>query len=110
MLRTPLGRLRLVGLIEGASFLILLGIAMPLKAFAGLPLAVTYVGWAHGVLFMLYAAAIVHVWLAERWPFTRAALAGVASVVPGGPFLMDPSLRREQLAKGQLPAERPLEA
>ncbi|HEX6371367.1 MAG TPA: DUF3817 domain-containing protein [Longimicrobium sp.] len=31
MLDDPLARLRLVGMMEGASFLVLLGIAMPLK-------------------------------------------------------------------------------
>ena len=34
-LKTPLGRLRVIGLWEGVSFLVLLVIAMPLKYFAG---------------------------------------------------------------------------
>ncbi|MFM9955037.1 MAG: DUF3817 domain-containing protein, partial [Opitutaceae bacterium] len=36
-LKTPLGRLRVIGLWEGVSFLVLLVIAMPLKYFAGWP-------------------------------------------------------------------------
>ena len=36
-LKTPLGRLRMVGWWEGISFLVLLGIAMPLKYWANLP-------------------------------------------------------------------------
>ncbi|MFW5972756.1 MAG: DUF3817 domain-containing protein, partial [Bacteroidota bacterium] len=54
MLRTALSRLRLIGFIEGLSYLALLGIAMPLKYMAGMPMAVRYVGWIHGVLFVLY--------------------------------------------------------
>ena len=54
MLKTPLGRFRAVALAEGLSFVVLLFIAMPLKYALGLPLAVKYVGWAHGLLFVLY--------------------------------------------------------
>ncbi|MDI6567190.1 hypothetical protein QL295_22150, partial [Bacillus subtilis] len=43
MLHTPIGRLRTMGFIEGMSHLILLFIAMPLKNWAGLPLAETIV-------------------------------------------------------------------
>ena len=39
-LTNPLGRLRFTGMLEGASFLFLLGVAMPLKYAAGLPLFV----------------------------------------------------------------------
>lgn len=53
MLHTPIGRLRTMGFIEGMSLLILLFIAMPLKYWAGLPLAVTIVGSVHGGLFIL---------------------------------------------------------
>ncbi|MCZ8134288.1 MAG: DUF3817 domain-containing protein, partial [Algoriphagus sp.] len=45
-------RFKWISLIEGLSFLILLGIAMPLKYMFDMPLAVTYVGWAHGILFI----------------------------------------------------------
>ena len=45
-------QLRIIGLIEGVSFLVLLGIAMPLKYLAGMPRAVSAVGMAHGVLFI----------------------------------------------------------
>jgi integral membrane protein len=92
------GRLRLVGLMEGTSFLLLLGVAMPLKYLAGVPAAVLIVGWAHGVLFMLYVAVSAHAAYDRRWPASRTALALGASVVPAGTFLLDPSLRREEKA------------
>ena len=50
-IKTSLGRLRVVGFWEGISFLVLLGIAMPLKYLAGWPDAVRVVGMAHGVFF-----------------------------------------------------------
>mgnify|MGYP001566950446 CR=1 FL=1 len=43
--------LRLTTLAEGVSFLLLLGVAMPLKYLAGIPLAVAIAGWLHGILF-----------------------------------------------------------
>ncbi|HTO03360.1 MAG TPA: DUF3817 domain-containing protein, partial [Opitutus sp.] len=51
ILKTPLSRLRFIGWWEGVSFLVLLGIAMPLKYLAGEPAAVRVVGMAHGILF-----------------------------------------------------------
>lgn len=48
---TALRQLRLVALLEGTSFLVLLFIAMPLKYLAGLPLAVRIVGSVHVVPF-----------------------------------------------------------
>ncbi len=51
MLKTPLGRFRVIGHIEAVSFLVLLCIAMPLKYLADLPVAVLIVGSIHGALF-----------------------------------------------------------
>jgi integral membrane protein len=89
MLATALSRLRLVGLLEGISFLVLLLIAMPLKYAADQPLAVRYVGMAHGVLFLLYLLALVPVALDHRWSWKTLALAVLASLLPAGPFVFD---------------------
>ena len=51
---TTLNRLRSVGILEAISFLLLLGIAMPLKYAFGQPEMVRIVGMAHGVLWILY--------------------------------------------------------
>jgi len=96
MLRTPIGRLRAVGWMEGASFLVLLGVAMPLKYLAGVPMAVKVVGWAHGVLFIAFCAALVQTMRNRRWGIGRAALGFLAALVPFGTFVFDRSLQREQ--------------
>ena len=88
--------LRVIALLEGISFLVLLGIAMPLKYGAGIPLAVTIAGWVHGALFVLYVAAVVRAGLLRRWPATRWIENLVASVVPAGPFFLEGRLKREQ--------------
>lgn len=93
MLSTPVGRLRAVGFLEAVSFLILLGIAMPLKYAADIPSAVTVFGMLHGVLFILYLAAIVHAFFVRDVSFRKSLLAVAAAFVPFGPFLLDRKLR-----------------
>ena len=89
LLLTSLGRLRLIGFLEGASLLVLLGIAMPLKYLAGQPAAVRYVGMAHGLLFVLYVLLVIQVGIARSWSFGKIALALLASIVPFGTFWAD---------------------
>jgi integral membrane protein len=92
---TALRRLRLVALLEGSSFLVLLFIAMPLKYLAGLPLAVRITGSVHGLLFLLFLAALYRAARERDWPLRRSLLAFVASIVPFGTFVFDRSLRHE---------------
>ena len=98
MWSTSIGRLRGIGLIEGVSFLLLLGIAMPLKYVWGMPMAVKVVGWAHGVLFVLFGMALLQVWKEHRWAFGRVALTFIAALVPFGPFVIDRRLKEEMAA------------
>ena len=95
-LKTPLDRLRVIGCWEGISFLVLLGVAMPLKYFAGWPVAVRVVGLAHGVLFLLYLAAAIQAARDRVWPWRRTALVLVASLLPAGPFVLDAKLLRRE--------------
>ena len=84
-----LSRLRTLSFVEGASTLILFGVAMPLKYVWGMPLAVRIVGLTHGILFSLL---IFQLWRAiRRVPLDRrlAGLCMVAAVVPFGPFIAD---------------------
>lgn len=92
---TALRHLRLVAFLEGTSFLVLLFVAMPLKYLAGLPLAVRIVGTVHGVLFLVFLAALYRAGKERRWPYGRLLIAFVASIVPFGTFMFDRSLRRE---------------
>ena len=89
--------LRTLAIIEGVSTLVLFGIAMPLKYFAGLPLAVRIVGSLHGALFV--ALVLMLLLAVRRVPISPAlAAAGiVAAIVPGGPFLLDRHLARHSV-------------
>jgi integral membrane protein len=94
---TVIGRLRLTGFLEGASFLILLGIAMPLKYMLGLPQAVRVVGMAHGILFILFIVLAIQATIVYRWPFWKMLLLLVASVLPFGTFYADYKLLRKSV-------------
>lgn len=89
---------RIIGAMEGLSFLILLGIAMPLKYMAGIPEPVKYIGWAHGLLFILYLFYVAAARWKLQWTFSQLLLAAVASVVPFGPFIVDRKLLKRGTA------------
>lgn len=86
--------LRRTGMAEGFSFLILLLIAMPLKYFFQLPMAVKIVGWLHGILFVAF---LVMAWefrsdkkLSIKW----FAMAFLAALIPTGTFFFDKELKK----------------
>jgi integral membrane protein len=81
--------LRLSGTLEGISYLVLLGIAMPLKYLADSPLAVKYVGWAHGVLFMLFVGLAFFYYIKHKQPLLWFIYAFIAAFLPFGPFIWE---------------------
>jgi integral membrane protein len=89
-----LRRLRRLSLAEGVSTLVLFGIAMPMKYFGSMPMAVTVVGTAHGGLFVLLAGMFLVGVKAIPIPPKLAMLGILAAVMPFGPFLFDNRLKR----------------
>lgn len=98
MLKTTIGWLRMIGMAEGVSYLLLLGVAMPMKYLGDMPWAVQYTGWAHGLLFILLWIAAAVAW-ARGLPTKLAGLSLVASVLPFGPFVIDGELKQAQGAR-----------
>ncbi len=78
LLQTTLGRLRIVAFLEGISFLVLLGIAMPLKYLASNPEPVRIVGMIHGILFIAYVIFLVLTHVEHRWSFGKSILAFIS--------------------------------
>jgi integral membrane protein len=108
VLNSAIGRLRLVGYAEGASFMLLLGVAMPLKYAAGMREAAFWPGLVHGLLFVLYVAAVAHAYRAGELARRLAGWALVASVLPAGPFVLDTRLRKPELAPEPAEASGPV--
>ena len=87
--------LRKFGMAEGISFVVLLFIAMPLKYIYQFPLPVKYVGWAHGLLFVMYVAMAYYVHLIRPQPFIKFVYAFIAALVPFGTFIYDRQLKKD---------------
>lgn len=99
-MNNALGRFRWIALAEGVSFLILLFIAMPLKYWGGMPLAVKYTGWAHGVLFIAFIVSLIEITIAHRWSLVKSGIAFVASLVPFGTFVLDAKVLKQEENQG----------
>jgi integral membrane protein len=106
---TALRQLRLVALLEGASFLILLFIAMPLKYLADLPVAVRIAGSVHGFLFLVFVVLLFRAARQRAWPLRRSLLAFISSILPFGTFVFDRTLRREIAGTAAAPSARRVE-
>jgi integral membrane protein len=85
--------LRLVALVEAVSYLLLLGIAMPLKYVWHEPMAVRVLGMAHGVLFLWLLWLLLRARFEAGWANGRVLLVFAASLVPLWPFFLDRRVR-----------------
>jgi integral membrane protein len=86
---------RRVAWLEGVSYLVLLLVAMPLKYLADWPLAVRWVGMAHGLLFIAYGVLVALLLARGTFAFQRAAWAMLMSLVPFGTFVLERQLARD---------------
>lgn len=93
VLESKLFQLRIVSVLEGLSFILLLFVAMPLKYFAGEPIYVKYVGMAHGLLFILFIFALYNAWEENRFSFKVVLVCFVASLLPFAPFFLERKLK-----------------
>jgi len=92
-LKTPVGRLRLISFLDGVSYLILVGIAMPLKYLADIPTAVRIPGMIHGVLFILLCLALLVVLITRKLPFRWGVITFICALLPLAPFFLDRKLK-----------------
>lgn len=91
-----LSLLRKAGIAEGISFLVLLCIAMPLKYFFKQPIAVTIVGWMHGILFVAFLSLAWEVKSDRKKNMKWFAMAFAAALLPTGTFFFDKKLKQEE--------------
>ena len=93
--RTLLNWFRGVAIAEGVSFLVLVLVAMPLKYYADMPLAVKIFGWAHGALFVLFLALSYEVKVALDKNFGWLVKAFIAALLPLGTFILERQMRKQ---------------
>ena len=89
-------------MLEAVSYILLLGVAMPLKYLAGKletrefgEQMVSVVGMAHGVLFVIFGLVLLQVMNAHDWSIKKALKPFIATLIPFGPFFIDGELKAE---------------
>lgn len=92
LIKTQLGRLRLLAFVEGISFLVLLFVTMPLKYAFQMPEPNKIFGMIHGLLFVLYVFAVIQITVEQQWKVRKMFLALLASIIPFGTFWADKKL------------------
>lgn len=80
---------KIISTLEALSFLILLGIAMPLKYMFDMPQYVQAVGMAHGILFIMYIIGAYFMYEKLNWSGKTLMIVIFCSVLPFGPFYAD---------------------
>lgn len=79
-------------MLEGISFILLMGVGVPLKYIMGETLGVRIAGPLHGLLFTWLVLLIASAVFSEGWSVKRGGAVFVACLLPFGPFLIDKKL------------------
>ncbi|MFC4721888.1 DUF3817 domain-containing protein [Geojedonia litorea] len=80
---------RFVAFLEGLSYILLLGIAVPIKYLANDPQYVKLLGMPHGILFIAYIALAFTLKPEQSWSKSTFYKILVASIIPFGTFYID---------------------
>lgn len=80
---------RIVALLEGLSYILLLFIATPIKYLGNDPQYVKMLGMPHGILFMAYVVIAVIICKNMKWSNRTLWIVLIASVIPFGTFYID---------------------
>ncbi|MGB0176803.1 MAG: DUF3817 domain-containing protein [Owenweeksia sp.] len=102
LLKTSIGRLRIIAFLEGLSLVLLVFVAVPLKYVVGNPIGSEVLGPIHGALFLLFILSTISVVIEYEWGFfsKRTWMVFLSSFVPFGTFYIDKKiLSRPQSAK-----------
>ena len=89
-----LKNITIMGYLEGTSFLLLLGVAMPLKYLMGIPEGVKYIGMAHGILCITYIIVLICSTIKIKMPLWAIPAGVIGSFLPFGPFIFDYLLKK----------------
>lgn len=87
--------LRVVAAIEATTLLALIG-AVTVYRLLGGPDWTPTLGPIHGLVFVAYAALVIHVGTDLDWSFRRTAFAILVAVIPAGGYVVAEHLLRPQ--------------
>jgi len=85
---------RIIAFLEGVSYLLLLGIAVPIKYINADPSYVKLLGMPHGILFIAYVALAFKFRRPRSWDIRQLSVVLLCSIVPFGTFYADKKFLR----------------
>ena len=80
---------RIITLLEGLSYILLLFIAVPIKYGSGDDFLVKILGMPHGLLFMAYIVLALFLKDSYQWKWWQMGIVLLASIIPFGTFYID---------------------
>lgn len=80
---------RIIALLEGVSYILLLFIATPVKYFMNEPKYVKLLGMPHGLLFIAYIVLAIIIGSNLKWSSKIMRTVLLASIIPFGTFYVD---------------------
>jgi len=86
---------RITAFLEGISYLLLLGVGVPLKYVGNDVSWVKGLGMPHGILFVVYLVFALVIKDEQKWTTKEFLLVGLASVVPFGTFWVEKKYLRK---------------
>ena len=86
---------RIVSILEGISYLLLLFIATPIKYLSGNEMFVKMLGMPHGLLFLTYVVLAIMLKYEQGWETKKFFIILVASIIPFGTFYIDKKYFRD---------------
>ncbi len=90
LLQSRIGRLRILGFLEGITLIFLVFVAVPMKYGFDNPWGSKIVGPIHGALFLLFVFNAISLGVEKGWKFWKtASTIFIASFIPFGSFYID---------------------
>ncbi len=95
-LKTRIGQLRMLAIAEGVSYLLLFGLTMPLKYGLDIIWPNKFVGYIHGLLFILYCLWVIFVGVDKKWSIGKIFTGLIASLLPFATFIFDAKVLKKE--------------
>ncbi|MDO6739155.1 DUF3817 domain-containing protein [Wenyingzhuangia sp. 2_MG-2023] len=96
LFKSKVGRLRIIGFLEGISLLILIFIAAPMNHYFNNPSLTKALGPIHGAIFLLFVFNTISVGIEQHWKFkTTTWKVIIACFIPFGTFYIDRKILRK---------------
>lgn len=80
---------RILAFLEGVSYLLLLGVAVPIKYLMSDPSYVKMLGMPHGILFVAYGVMALMFTRHQEWTTRQLGMVLLCSILPFGTFYAD---------------------